>query len=77
MKLGKPLSEWKFKRIFKRYLAYYFDFNVELPPDWMSRQYIIDMTREAYNDTVKSKKVFRMSVYNRIILKVKKTIISK
>ena len=77
MKLGKPLSEWKFKRIFKRYLAYYFDFNVELPPDWMYRQYIIDMTREAYNDTVKSKKVFRMSVYNRIILKVKKTIISK
>lgn len=77
MKLGKPLSEWKFKRIFKRYLAYYFDFNVELPPDWMYRQYIIDMTREAYNDTVKSKKVFRMSLYNRIILKVKKTIISK
>lgn len=77
MILGKPMSEWKFKRIFKRYLAYYFDLNVELPPDWMYRQYIIDMTREAYNDTVKSKKVFRMPLYNRIVLKIKKTIISK
>jgi len=77
MLLDKPMSELKFRRIFKRYLAYYFDFNVELPPDYMYRKYIIDMTREAYNDTVKSKKVFRMSLYNRIILKVKKTIVSK
>lgn len=76
MVLDKPMSERKFKRIFKKYLAYYFDFNAELPPDWMYRQYIIDMTREAYNDTVKSKKVFRMSLYNRIVLKIKKTIIS-
>lgn len=77
MILGKSMSEWKFKRLFKRYLAYYFDFNAELPPDWMYRQYIIDMTREAYNDTVKSKKVFRMSLYNRIVLKIKKMMISK
>ena len=74
---GKPMSEWKFKRLFKRYLAYYFDFNVELPPDWMYQQYVVDMTREAYNDTVKSKKVFRMSLYNRVILKVKKKMISR
>lgn len=76
MILGKPMTERKFKRLFKRYLAYYFDFNIELPPDWMYQQYVVDMTREAYNDTVKSKKVFRMSLYNRIILKLKKIIIS-
>ena len=69
---GKPMSEWKFKRIFKRYLAYYFDFNNQLPPDYMYHQYIVDMTREAYNDTVKSKKVFRLSFYNRVIIKLKK-----
>lgn len=77
MVLDKPMSERKFKRIFKKYLAYYFDFNAELPPDWMYRQYIIDMTREAYNDTVKSKKAFRMSLYNRMVLKIKKMMISK
>ena len=76
MTLSKPMSEWKFKRIFKKYLAYYFDINMELPPDYMFKQSRIDMTREAYNDTVKTKKVFRLSIYNRIILKVKKTIIS-
>lgn len=76
MILSKSMSERKFKRLFKRYLAYYFDFNVELPPDWMYQQYVVDMTREAYNDTVKSKKVFRMSLYNRIVLKIKKTVIN-
>lgn len=72
LKPGKPMSEHKFKRIFKRYLAYYFDFNSELPPDYMYHQYIVDMTREAYNDTVKSKQVFKLSFYNRVIIKLKK-----
>lgn len=77
MVIDKPMSELKFKRLFKRYLAYYFDFNIDFPPDYMYQQYILDMTREAYNDTVKSKKVFRMSLYNRILLKMKKMIVSK
>lgn len=69
---GKPMSEYKFRKIFKKYLAYYFNFNMELPPDYMYRQYIIDMTRETYNDTVKNKKVFQLSFYNRVALKLKR-----
>ena len=72
LKPGKPMSEFKFKRIFKKYLIHYFNLNNELPPDYMFRQYIVDMTREAYNDTVKSKKVFHMSLYYRIKIKLKK-----
>lgn len=70
--LGKPMSEYKFKRIFKKYMVHYFFFNSEFPPDYKYEKYIIDMTREAYNDTVKKKKVFHMSLYYRIIIKLKK-----
>lgn len=69
---GKPMSEWKFKRVFKKYMVYYFFFNYELPPDYMYQKYIVDMTREAYNDTVKTKKAFQMSFSNRVIVKLKK-----
>lgn len=69
---GKPMSERKFKRIFKRYMINYFYFNFELPPDYMYEHYIVDMTREAYNDTVRSKKAFRMTLINRVSLKLKK-----
>ena len=77
MILSKPMSERKFKRLFKRYLVYYFDYNTEFPPDYMFQKYIVDMTREAYDDTIKSKMVFRKSLYHRIILKIKKTIVTK
>ena len=53
------------------------DLNNELPPDYMYQKYIVDMTREAYNDTVKLKKVFKMSLYNRIIIKLKKIKLQK
>ncbi len=69
---GKPMSERKFKRIFKRYMINFFYFNFELPPDYMYEHYIVDMTREAYNDTVRSKKAFRMTLINRVSLKLKK-----
>ena len=69
---GKPMSESKFKRIFKKYMVNYFYFNFELPPDYMFHQYIVDMMREAYNDTVKNKKVFKMSLYDRIKLRLRK-----
>ncbi len=68
----KPMSEFKFRRIFKKYLAYYFDLNIKFPPDYMYRQYVIDMSREAYDDTVQSKRVFKLSLYNRVIIKLKK-----
>lgn len=68
----KPMSEFKFKRIYKKYLKYYFYFNMEFPPDYMYKKYTLDMTREAYNDTVKHKKVFRLSYYERVVLKLKK-----
>lgn len=68
---AKPMSEYKFRRIFKKYLDYYFDYNSVLPPDYMYHQYIVDMTREAYNDTVKTEKLFKMSLYNRMIVKLK------
>lgn len=71
LKPGKPMSEFKFKRIFKRYLAYYFDFNNELPPDYMYEKYIVDMTREAYNYTIKHKKVFHLSFAQRVLVKLK------
>ena len=69
---GKPMSEFKFRKVFKKYMAYYFFFNYELPPDYMYHQDIVDMTREAYDDTVKSKKVFKLSFLNRVIFKLKK-----
>lgn len=72
---GKPMSEFKFKRLFRKYMNYYFYFNYELPPDYMYHQYIVDMTREAYNDTVKCKKVFSLSYYNRASFKIKKMIL--
>ena len=75
--LGKPMSEWKFKKIFKKYLVYYFNYNNVLPPDYMYQQYIVDMTREAYNDTIKSKKVFKMPFHNRILLKIKRGALSR
>ena len=53
-------------------MVYYFFFNYELPPDYMYQKYIVDMTREAYNDTVKTKKAFQMSFSNRVIVKLKK-----
>lgn len=69
---GKPMSEFKFKRIFKKYLAYYFNFNIELPPDYMYQKHILDLQREAYNHTVQSKKLFQLSFYNRVMIKLKK-----
>ena len=72
---GKPMSEYRFKRIFKKYMVNYFYFNYELPPNYMYHQYIVDMTREAYNDTVKCKKVFTLSIFNRASFKIKKMIL--
>ena len=72
---SKPMSELKFKRVFKKYIIHYFNLNNQLPPDYMYQQYIVDMTREAYNDTVKNKKVFCMPFYYRVIIKVKKLIL--
>lgn len=69
---GEPMSEYKFKKAFKKYMRHYFFFNREFPPDYKFQQYIVDMTREAYNDTVSQKKVFQLSYYNRVIIKLKK-----
>ena len=71
----KPMSEFRFKRIYKKYLVRYFYFNYEYPPDYMFQQYIVDMTREAYNDTVQHKKEFTFSFYNRVMFKFKKIIL--
>ena len=71
-KSSKPLSEYKFKRLFKKYMVSFFYFNSELPQDYLFEKKMIDMTREAYNDTVSSKKVFSLSIYNRLVLKLKK-----
>lgn len=70
--LGKPMSDYKFKKLYKQYLINYFYFNYSYPPDYMYRQYVVDMTREAYNDTVQNKKVFTFSLYQRILFKLKK-----
>lgn len=69
---GKPMSNHKFKKIYKRYLVNYFYFNYSYPPDYMYKQYIVDMTREAYNDTVQREKVFTLSLFQRVALKLKK-----
>ena len=73
---SKPMSALRFRRLFRRYLAYYFDYNSVLPPDYMYHKYIVDITREAYNDTVETEKLSRMSLYNRVIIKLKKKWIS-
>lgn len=53
-------------------MIFYFDLNNVLPPDWMYRQYIIDMSRDAYNDTIRNGKIFHMSLYNRVKMKLRK-----
>ena len=72
MVIGKPMSKLQFKRIFRKYLAYYFDINNKLPPDWMYSQYFIDMTREAYDDAIRSHDSFKLSFFERIKLKFEK-----
>ncbi len=69
---GKPMSNFKYKRIFKKYMVFYFDLNNTLPPDWMYRQNVVDMSREMYNDTIAMGKIFHMSFYNRVIMKLRK-----
>lgn len=70
---GKAMSNHKFKKIYRQYLVNYFYFNYSYPPDYMYRQYIVDMTREAYDDTVHSEKVFTLSLFQRVAFKLKKT----
>ncbi len=72
LKSGKPMSNFKYKRMFKKYMVFYFDLNYTLPPDWMYRQSVIDMSREMYNDTIAKGKPFHMSFYNRVIMKLRK-----
>lgn len=69
---SKPMSSFKYRRIFKKYMIYYFNFDCVMPPDYMYRQYVIDMSREMYDDTIEKGKIFHMSLYQRIILKAKK-----
>ena len=66
------MSDFKYRRMFRKYMIYYFDLNNVLPPDWMFAQSIIDMSREMYNDTIAKGKIFHMSIYNRIIVKLRK-----
>ena len=70
---GKAMSNHKFKKIYRQYLVNYFYFNYSYPPDYMYKQYIVDMTREAYNDTVQREKVFTLSLFQRVVFKLKKT----
>lgn len=69
---SKPMSRHKYRRMFRKYMIFYFDLNNVLPPDWMYRQYIIDMSRDAYNDTIRNGKIFHMSLYNRAKMKLRK-----
>lgn len=69
---SKPMSESKFKRIFKQYISRYFYFNSELPQDYLFDKDKLDMTREIYNDTVKGRKAFSLSFYERVAFKLKK-----
>ena len=72
LKKGKAMSNHKYKRMFKKYLVFYFNLNNELPPDWMYTKEVVDMSREMYNDTIKNGKIFHMSFYNRCIMKFRK-----
>ena len=74
-KHSKPLSTYQYKKLFKKYLVLYFNMNVEMPPDYMYKQYILDMSREMYNDTIKNGKVFKMTLFERIIVKLKKILL--
>lgn len=72
LKPGKPMSNHKYKKMFKKYMAFYFDLNRTLPPDYMYQKFVIDMSREMYNDTIANGKIFNMSLYNRIIFKLRR-----
>ncbi len=69
---GKPMSNLKYKKMFKKYMIFYFDLNNTLPPDWMFQQSVVDMSREMYNDTIAKGKIFHMSFYSRVIKKIRK-----
>lgn len=69
---SKSMSKYKFRKNLKRYFAYYFELNNKMPPDYMYRQYVVDMAREMYDDTVEKCKAFKLSIYQRGIIKCKK-----
>lgn len=69
---GKRMSKHKYRKNLKKYFVYYFDLNNKMPPDYMYRQYVIDMAREMYDDTIEKSDVFMPSLYQRGIIKCKK-----
>ena len=69
---SKSMSKVQYRRNLKKYFISYFDLNNKMPPDYMYRQYVIDMAREMYDDTVSTSDVFKISVFRRVILKLKK-----
>ena len=75
MSKSKPMSNLKYRRLFKKYLIYYFNFDCVMPPDYMYRQYVLDMSREMYDDTIEKGKIFHMSLYQRMIVRLKKEIL--
>ena len=74
-KPSKSMSYFKYRHIFKKYMIYYFNFNNHMPPDYMYRQYVVDMSREMYNDTIETGNIFQMSLYQRCLLRLKKEIL--
>ena len=69
---SKRMSNFKFRRIFKKYMIYYFNIHQTLPPDYMYRPYVLAMEREAYEETINQCKIFNISLYQRIMIKLKK-----
>lgn len=76
LKPVRPLSNLKYKRILKKFKIYYFNNCLTLPPDYMYQSYIMSMEREAYEDTVKNGQIFKMSLFQRVILKLEFIIIN-
>lgn len=75
MKPVKKMSNFKLKRMFRTYMRYYFNTHVTLPPDYMYQPYILRMERELYEDAIKTYKIFHFSLFQRIIIKIKKIIL--
>lgn len=74
----KRMSKAKFRKIYKKYMQHYFALNVEMPPDYLYRQYNLNAMREAYADMIENYyQVLKPSVYQRIKVRIKKELLSR
>lgn len=68
----KTMNSHQFKRIYKRYMRFYFSSNYNMPPDYLYKKYNLDTMRLAYNDTIKYYyKVLKPCIHQRLSVKVK------